>query len=269
MIRIETGVTVTDLPILFWDNVVSETNVHAESDPDFPASNVANPSTALKWKHDIVGSPASALEYFTIDVSQAAPINYVAIAGHNFASAGVAVGLELASFNSPIGGAESIFEPQIPTEDGPLIFVFTEREVEDVRILFAPGAGDAAEMAVVYAGSYTEMEEGIQADHSPLPLSRISDFVNGMSESGQFLGRITLSSQLESSASFANMSKDWIRSDLIPFLEFAEENPFFFAWSPLTYSDETAFAWLSSDPVPVFDIDGYGSITLDMQGFST
>lgn len=269
MIRLETGVSLTDLPILFWDNVVSETNVYAESDPDFPPSNVANPSTFLKWKHDLTDSPASALEYFTIDVSQDSPINYVAIAGHNFASAGIAVGLELASFNSPVGGAESIFVPEVPESDGPIIFVFNSREVEGVNILIDPGAGDAAEMAVVYAGAYTVMEEGIQADHSPLPLSRISDFVNGMSESGQFLGRITLSSQLESSASFANMSKAWIRSELLPFLDFAESNPFFYAWSPLTYPDETAFAWLSSDPVPSFDIDGYGAITLDMQGFST
>lgn len=269
MIRQETGLTLTDLPIIFWQNVVSETNVQAESDPDFPASNVANPSTFIKWKHDIVGSPASALEYFLIDVEQDTPVNYVAIAGHNFASAGIAVGLEIASFNSPLGDAESIFEPQVPTNDEPLIFVFSAREAEGLRIIFQPTGSTAAEMAVVYAGEYTVMEEGIQADHAPLPLAHVSNFVNGMSESGQFLGRITLSSQLESSASFANMSKAWVRSDLIPFLEFANDNPFFYAWSPLTYPDETAFAWLSSDPVPTFDIDGYGAITLDMQGFST
>jgi len=268
MIRAESTVTLTDTPIIFWENVVTETNVYAESDQNFPASNVANPSTALKWRHDLTDSPASAVEYFSIDVSQTTTINYVAIAGHNFATAGIAVGLEIASFNSPVGSAESIFEPQIPTDDGPIIFVFTSREAEGVNIIFVPTA-TPAEMAVVYVGAYTEMEEGIQADHSPLPLSRISDFVNGMSESGQFLGRITLSSQLESAATFANLSKDWVREELQPFLEFAEENPFFYAWSPDTYPDETAFAWLSSDPVPTFDIDGYGAITLDMQGSAT
>jgi hypothetical protein len=267
-IRLETGVTLTDLPILFWDNVVTETNVAAESDPDFPASNVANPSTFLKWKQDITESPISATEYFTIDTSQAHPISYVAIQGHNCASAGIAVGLELQSYGSPIGSAESVFAPTIPANDGPLIFMFSEREVEGVVITFTTTA-TPAEMAVVYVGAYTVTEEGIQESYAPLPLARISDFVTGMSESGQFLGRITLSSQLESSATIANFSREWARDELVPFLENAELYPFFFVWSPLTYPNETAFAWLSSDPVPSFDVDGFGTITLDMQGSQT
>jgi hypothetical protein len=266
-IRVEAGITLTDLPIIFWDNVVSASSVHAESDPDFPASNVANPSTFLKWKHDIVGSPASATEYFTIDTSSSSPINYVAIAAHNYASDGIAIGLEIQNIDSPLGSGESLFEPRVPAGNEPIIFLFNTRETEGLRLIFTPTGSTPARMSVVYAGEYMEMEEGIQADHSPLPLSLINRSVNGLSENGQWLGRIILSSQLESSASFANMSKDWVRSDLVPFLEFASENPFFYAWSPLTYPDEVAYAWLSNDPVPIFDIDGYGAITLDMQGF--
>jgi hypothetical protein len=52
----------------------------------------------------------------------------------------------------------------------------------------------------------------------------------------------------------------------LDFLDFASEFPFFYAWSPDTYPEETAFSFLSNDPVPVFDIDGYASIDLDMKG---
>lgn len=263
--RIESSLTVTDLPIIGWNNVVTTSNVYAESEADYPPSNVANPSTALKWVHETSGSPVSATEYFTIDVSQGDTINYVAIAGHNFSTAGIAVGLELASFNSPIAGAESIFEPQIPEDDSPLIFLFSTREIEGIRIILTTTA-TAAEMAVVYVGEYMVMEEGIQADHSPLPLANAYEFMSGRSENGQFLGRIVLSHQYQSSATFSNMTKAWIRSDLVPFLNFASENPFFYIWSPLTYPDETAFAWLENDPQPVFDIDGYGSVDLSMRG---
>jgi hypothetical protein len=65
------------------------------------------------------------------------------------------------------------------------------------------------------------------------------------------------------------MSKTWIRSDLMPMLNFAAEYPFFYIWSPLTYPDETAFAWLENDPQPSFDIDGYGAVSLSMRGQST
>lgn len=266
MIRTK-DVTLTDRPIIFWDNVVTTANVSAESDPDFPATNAANPSTALKWKHDATDSPESAVEYFRIDSSQAHPVNYVAIAGHNFSSRGVAVGLEVATWSSPIGGAEGFFDPQIPDGDEPLIFVFPLTEAEDIRIILVTGSAPA-EMAVIYAGEYTVFEEGIQADHTPLPLANVSDIATGRSENGTFLGRIMIGAQLNSSASIANMSKTWTRSDLMPFLEFADEFPFFWAWSPLTYPDEVAYAWLDNDAQPTFDIDGYVAIDLAMKGLA-
>lgn len=266
MIRSD-GITLTDIPIICWRNIVTADIVEAESDPDFPASNVTNPSTALKWKQDTTDSPQSATEYFRIDVSQADPVSYVAIAGHNFGSQGIAVGLEVASFNSPLGGAASLFDPQIPDDDSTIIFLFTLQEAEDLRIILVQGSA-APEMAVVYAGAYTALAEGIQADHTPLPLANVSDILTGRSENGEFLGRIVTSQQLISTASIANLSKAWVRSELMPFLEFADEFPFFWAWSPLTYPDETAFAWLDNDGQPSFDIDGYAAVDLAMKGIA-
>ena len=48
--RTESTLIVGSLPIIFWRNIVTATNVDAESDADFPASNVANPSTALEME---------------------------------------------------------------------------------------------------------------------------------------------------------------------------------------------------------------------------
>lgn len=260
----QTGIT-SDLPILFWDNIVTAAIVEAESNADFPASNVANPATALKWKHDTTDSPESAVEYFRVDISQADPINYVAIAGHNFASAGIAVGLELASFGSPLGGAESTFEPQIPDDDSPVIFAFPRGEYEEIRVILVTGTSPA-EIAVLYAGIRTQFEEGIQAGHTPLPLATVSDVLTGRSENGEYLGRIVTGGQLISTASIANMSKTFTRNTLMPFLESADEFPFFWAWSPVSNPDEVAFAWLDNDAQPSFDIDGYVAVDLAMKG---
>ena len=257
----------TDLPIICWHNLVTVDSVDAEFDPDFPATNVANPSTALKWKHDATESPESAIEYFRIDISQANPVNYVAIAGHNFASKNIAVGLEIASWSSPVGGAGSVIAPQIPDTDDAIIFLFELQEAEELRIILVTGTAPA-EMAVVYAGQYTVLEEGIQADHVPLPLANVSDVLTGRSENGTFLGRIKVGAQLVSAATIANMSKAWVRDELMPFLEFADEYPFFWAWAPVSYPDETAFAWLDNDAQPAFDIDGYGSVELAMKGLA-
>lgn len=259
----------SDLPIICWRNIVTTAAVDdIESDPDHPAVNVANPSTRLFWKHDATDSPESATEYFIIDISQDNPINYVAIAGHNFSSAGIAVGLEIASGNSPLGGAEIVVSPTIPDDDGPLIFLFQQVEAEAIRIILTTGTSPA-QMAVVYAGIYTQMPEGIQPDHTPLPLALTSNVSSNKSENGQFLGRIVLNQHQESSALFANFSKGWARSELQPFLEFAAEYPFFYAWSPKSYPGETAYCWLVNDPQPLFDVDGYGSVEFAMRGVST
>lgn len=269
MIITDGTLDLTDLPIICWRNTVTATNVQdIESDPDHPAVNVANPSTRLYWKHDATDSPEGSQEYFLIDQTQDSPINYVAIQGHNFNSAGIAVGLEIASFNSPVGGAESLINPIIPDDDGPLIFLFREIEAEEIRIVLLAGS-EPAQMAVVYAGEYTVMPEGIQPDHTPLPLALTSNVSAGKSENGQFLGRIVLNQHQESSALFANFSKTWAREELQPFLEFAAEFPFFYAWSPDTYPIETAYAYLVNDPQPVFDVDGYGSVELAMRGVSS
>lgn len=262
------GTVLSDLPIIFWNNLVTAANVDAESDPDFPASNVANPSTALKWKHDQTESPASTIEYFRVDVSQSDVLNYVAIFGHNFSSKGIAVGLELASFNSPVGGAGGIITPAIPADDGPIIFAFATQEAEEIRIILITGTAPA-EMTVVYAGEYMQLPEGIQADHAPLPLSLVSDVSTGRSESGALLGRIVTGGGLVSAATIANLDEDYVIDEVMPFLEQADEYPFFWAWAPSSYPDQLAYAWLEGDVQPVRDIDGYWSLALPMRGLST
>jgi hypothetical protein len=267
MIRTDGLVEISDLPIICWRNHVTATNVSAESDPDYPVTNVANSITSIKWKHDATESPVSSIEYLTVDLD-ADIVNYVAIAGHNFATAGVAVGLEISTYNSPAGGSEGIFEPVIPDDDGPLIFLFEAEEVQAVRLVFLTTA-TPVEIAVLYVGQYTELPEGIQPDHTPLPLAKVRDVVNGRSENGAFLGRIITGQQLGSVATIANLSKDYVRDELMPFLDFASEEPFFWIWSPETYPDETAFAWLDTDAQPVFDVDGYASVDLSMKGIGS
>jgi hypothetical protein len=267
MLRTDGIVEISDLPIICWRNLVTATNVQAESDPDFPVSNVANPLTSSKWKADASGSPLSSIEYLTIDISDNA--NYVAIAGHNLGSAGIAVGLEISTYNSPAGSAERVIDLAVPTDDSPLIFAFETELIEAIHLVFQYTGTTPAEIAVVYAGLFTELPEGIQGDHVPLPLAFVREVVNGRSENGAFLGRKIVAEGLQSTATIANLETDYVRDELMPFLEFAAEDPFFWIWSPETYPDETAFAWLENDAQPSFDIDGYASVDLQMRGLGS
>src|SRR5262245_55106545 len=93
---IDTDLPVTNLPLIFWRNVVTISNVTTDNeDPDFPVTNVANPSLGLKWKQELTGSPVVMPDYITVTIPEGSgPINYIAIAGHNFGTAGAHIAIE-------------------------------------------------------------------------------------------------------------------------------------------------------------------------------
>jgi hypothetical protein len=275
--EIDQFLPITDLPIICWRNVVTASRLSTDSqNADFPVTNLANPSLGLKWKQDYTDSPAVPPEYIILTItSSLGPINYIAIAGHNLATIGATIALE-GSSGAGVGSPAHEDSPPdaeyvtgfVPEDDGPIIFMFAEVQFDGfLRLRIEnPDLTTPAEIAVMYAGSATVLTEGIQADHTPLPLAKTNDVVLGQSENGSFLGRIVLGDWAESSATIENLTKEIIRSEWLPFLEFASELPFFWVWSPMTYPDETAFAFLDNDPKPVFDIDGFGRLTLDMKG---
>lgn len=265
--------TISDVPLLFWHNLVTINNITTDSqDPDFPVTNLANPSLSLKWKQDFTDSPLAQPDTITVRTDDLGPINYIAIAGHNFGSTGSTIAVEGTS--EPSGSSPDLSSPAegewitgfIPSDDSPLILMFGEVETEVVRLRFVNPSSTPLEIAVMYVGKATVMEEGIQADHTPLPLAITRDRVAGQSENATFLGAVITGEWMQSTASFANMSADWTREELVPFLEFASENPFFWAWQPESYPDEVAFAWMTESPQPVLDIDGYFAIDLPMRG---
>lgn len=270
---------ITDLPIVFWRNVVTTTNVSTDSqDPDFPVTNVANPSLALKWKQDFTDSPLAMPDTIVINAAGLGPINYVAIAGHNLGTAGATIAIEgdgNPSGISPASTASPLEQEWVtgfqPVDDSPLIIMFGEVEAQagdrgNVRIRLQSPGTVALEIAVIYVGYATVLAEGIQADHTPLPLAHMRETLTGQSENATFLGRIVVGQWVESVATISNLEATWVRDELMPFLEFAAENPFFWAWQPLTYPDEVAFAWLSENPKPVLDIDGFLTVDLPMRG---
>ena len=90
---------------------------------------------------------------------------------------------------------------------------------------------------------------------------------NLVSISGAFLGRIINGQTRRSSCALENLTPDWYRTYMDPFLLAAQESPFFFAWRPGTYPTEAGFAWLTGDPVPNNQrSNGMMQVSFDMEG---
>lgn len=256
-------------PLILWDNRVTISNVTADSeDADFPATNLANPATNQEWR----GSPDSPATEVNIDVAinTAELIDGVGIARHNFGTDGIAVTILSVSADSP--PVETILAgPQIPPNDEPMLFQFTQQAFATLRVLLDVPASIVPRAAVLYVGPLlvTERSFDVGADFTPPRFARKTTSVNGMSHAGDFLGRIITSQAIDNAvAIWKHFTPDWYRDEFDPFIAAAQrDTPFFFAWHPGEYPYEVAFAWLAEDPYPVTSpVTGRMHVSINMDG---
>ena len=256
-------------PLIGYDNQVTVTTITSsteDSDALHPITNVANPATHTSWR----GGVNTGNEVIDITGNGSGIIDYVAIAGHNLGSQQIPVTIQ----NVGVSPAVTLVTSTLLTDDEPTIFRFAPSAYTTIRVtldLSNVDGGDAPEIAVLYCGKLLILERGIKVDvaHVPITYGRKTSIVNGMSESGNFLGRIVLSESRQSKAEFFGFTPTFFRTYVDPFLDVAQEVPFFWAWAPSAYPLETGFAWLTSNPQPEVSPDTLRvALTLEMNGIA-
>ena len=259
-------------PLIGYHSIVTSANISAnKQDVNFPASNLANPATNQEWHSaSAATSPDSPDVPVEITVANGLPatLDYVAIAGHNFGTAGITVSLLDNASSTLIAGF-------VPTNDDPIIMWFTPTTTASVKIRLVPGASNmTARAAVVYVGKLLVCERGFDVDANfNIPrFGRRTEVVQGKNSRGDYLGRIVLSTFLDGiTVVFEHFTPDWYRSKFDPFLLEAQQDvPFFFAWNPLEYPLETAYCWLTDDPDQLTNpVTRRQQIQLKMGGFTS
>lgn len=260
------GIVDGNNPIIGYDNLVTAANISATTqEAGSPASNMANPSTALRWRA-LIGSSA-ADQFIRIDVATVEQIDYVGIARHNFGSAQIAVSVEgMANADASPETWIEIVQETIPANDQPLILRFAPAAYAAVRMRLQPGIV-APTAAVVYVGKLLVLQRRVSVGHTPINYGRASKVINARSESGNFLGRIVLNETTKTAVSLQNLTPDWYRSYFDPFVTAGRENPFFWAWRPTDYPAECGYAWLTDDPVPTNQrSNGMMQVSFEMGG---
>jgi hypothetical protein len=235
-----------DHPVIGWHNVVtSSTIVATNEDASYPASNLANPATHLQWRSDNDGD-----QYLTITTNEVDPIDYLAVAGHNFFSEEIPTSVE-----GYIGGVwtEIVEEVMLP-DDGPALYRFDAQSLTQIRLKMQVSSDlHLPRAAVLYVGKLLVIERKVYAGHMAITDGIKVNVANGRSESGNFLGRIVLGEGRETTVPVSLISPDWFRTYMRPFLIDGRDLPFFFAWRPETYPREVGFGWLMEDPMPTPD----------------
>lgn len=227
-------------PIVGYHNIVTRANIEAETeDPDFPASNMANPSTAFRW----VGELLTTDQRIQINTGYIPPLDFIGIARHNLGSAGIGVAIERDT-------GDVIIPEQMPGDDSPLIFRWSPESLSVAHIVLSPG-DEAPTIGVVYLGRLLYLPRNIYVGHTPITYGRTRQVQTGVSENGQFLGRVVIGEGRESAISMKNILPAFYRSQMDPFVQTVGEFPFFFGWRPDDYPLEAGYVWCRNNPRPV------------------
>jgi hypothetical protein len=259
-----------DSPLIGYRNEIVPGGVVATSSAaGFPASNLANPSTYRHWR----SASVTAGQMLTFTGLSPDDVNFLGIAAHNFGSAAIPIRLE--GFDAGTATWIDLLPETTPPNDAPVIFRFPVQNITGLRVIFGedvvtpPVLNAAPRAAVAYAGLLVRLERKLWIDHTPISYGRIARIANGRSESGNFLGRIVLNERFESTANIQFITPTHYRSEIDPFIAASKEVPFFFAWRPASYPNETGYAWMMNDPkVTHAAPHGLMQIELQMQGLA-
>jgi hypothetical protein len=232
------GASQDNRPVITENNLVAFDNITATSEnPLLPATNAANGNTNLRWE-----SQSSDEQYLTSEFDVNSSVDYLAIAGHNFGESGAAVSVEV--LVSAVW--TEVVEPNVLGDNNPTILKFDEVSCDGVRLKMASSTFTPT-VTVLFSGLTLQLQRNIYVGHSPIEFGRNNSVVTGMSESGQFIGRIVIGKEHNTVVDMENITPQFYRDKIDTFFKNAPENTFFFAWRPMQYPNEVSYSWIKED----------------------
>lgn len=221
-----------------YRNIVTPSTISATSAlSGFPVTNMANPATAFGWE-----ASSTADQTITISNTSRDPVDYIGFARHNLAQQSLQIRVRF-------DGVTVQNWAQVSNRQAQLI-LFGEATPDTIQIDIR-NASNAPKIAVLYVGKSVELQRNIYVGHTPINYGRNRAVVNGVSQSGEFLGEVVLNQTLSTSVSLQNLTPDWYRQTLDPFFSQAPRNPCFWAWRPESYPAEVGYCWVEGNPRPV------------------
>lgn len=245
-----------DSPIVGWHNLIGPSTVSASSEEAaYPAINLANPATHLKWM-----ATSSADQTLTLTPDSVVPemIDYVAIVRHNLSTAQSTIKIQQ--------DGEDLINPVILPADEATIFRLPETAFSEIEFIMEDNAA-APYVAVIYVGRLLYLQRRIYVGHTPIVYGRQVKVDNVRSESGNFLGRVVLSETFDTTINLSNLEPEWYREYMEPFVVASIERPFFFGWRPGTYPREVGFVYTTKTPRPVNQMsNGFMQVQIPVAG---
>lgn len=234
-IIIDGSLTNPDYPRVCYNNLSAAATITASSEAtDFDKENVQDGLTSTFWK------PTSQDSYLEFDMGSATEIDYIGIAGHNCGTQGNTVLIDYWD-----GADWQNIDSVSPSDDTVILFLFETANYTKFRVQFT--GGSVPSVACIFMGVQLVMQRQIYGGHTPIIFAKQNVIRPNISEKGHYLGRSVVRGGAFLSADFSNLTAAWVRNNILPFIEDAVDNPFFFAWRPTSYPDEVCYCWTDGD----------------------
>lgn len=251
-------------PIILWNNILTAAMCAAttEDDPLYPASNLANVSTAERWQ-----ATDTTDGYLTFLFGATYSINSLLLERHNFGSGLTQLTIE----TLPVGGNPATPSDWVsqkaaftPTDDTMIWLRWVTGNAIGVRVKYEP-ASEIPYCAVAMVGLLLSLPQGIPLGHTPITMGRRTEKAGPKSQGGNLLGKIVISSELNGSISQRDIDPTYFRTYIDPFRLASDEVCFGFSWAPFSHPDEVAYCEVTNDPIPVISQKpGHFDITFEI-----
>ena len=196
-------------PVIGWRNIALNRAVSATSAANgFPAIAARTYASYEGWK------PTGSAGTFTMTVD--ATIDYI---GLHFTGSGTVV------VQYVVGATTITTEPT--TASGAVMVLFDAASVATISVIVT---GFTGYLANIMTGRYTELQRKLYVGHRPINYGRATDRVQGLSESGQFLGHITRRSTKATRVDVQNLTPAYYRDVLDPFVEAGVRQPHYWSY---------------------------------------
>ena len=240
-------------PRIGYQSLLTNSNITASAAVSgFPANNCLIDQTyEFCHKPDVTDST------ITVDLGTAQNVDYFGVVGRNMGNVKLESSTDNVTFSTILEATDS--------GDVVTLGLFATVNARYFKFTFY---GSGQEIVKVNLGEALAFSKPISGGFTPLSLGKDETYSTNMSEGGQFLGNTVKRSGFSSPYTFDYIKPDFLRSDIMPFLNTAARSPFFVAWCPSLHSNEVGFAFTTERPKPNYmGFSDYMEFTINLQGY--
>lgn len=173
-----------------------------------------------------------------IDLGIEKEVDYISIFSHDLGQTSSTVKLQ---YDNDGLGTWIDASNALTSDNGQVIFEvltpFTKRYLK----LVIDANVSIPSIGIVSIGKTIEMQTGLPVGFIPAHMAQENQYVNSTSDTGLLLGRSLIRKSNKTTISAKYVTPEWVRDVWVPFLNHAQQKPFFFSWDHEKYPEESVF----------------------------